>query len=136
MEHLNNMFNECNNLENINLINAKINPNIISSSIFSNLPSKLIICTEDEDWLKIFSLSDKQYVICINNISYFNINENEPIIKCYKNNIETDNPCQMCWYNYFSNSDIIDNTYINCYKNYYINDTSYQVSIDISINNA
>ena len=136
VEYINDMFNGCNNLENINLINAKINPNIISSSIFSNLPSKLIICTEDEDWLKIFDLSDKQYVNCINNISYFNINEYEPIIKCYKNNIESDNPCQMCGNNYFNNSGIINNTYINCYEVNYIDDSSYQVPLDTTINNA
>ena len=59
------MFYGYNNLENINLVNAKINPNMESSSIFSNLSSNLIICTENEDWLKIFDLSDKQYINCI-----------------------------------------------------------------------
>ena len=108
------MFNGCDNLEYINLINAKINPNIISSSIWSNPPSKLYICTEDEDWPKIFDLADKQYVNCMNNISSFIIYENEPIIKCYKENLDTDNPCQMCGNNYFNNSGIINNTYINC----------------------
>ena len=52
--------------------------------MWSSLPSKLYICTENEDWLKIFDLSDKQYVNCINNITFFNINENEHILKCYK----------------------------------------------------
>ena len=108
------MFTSCSKLEYVNLINAKINPNIISSSIFSNHPSNLYICTENEDWPKIFDLSDKQYVNYINNISYFNINENEHIIKCYKNNIESDNPCYMYGNNYFNNSGIINNTYINC----------------------
>ena len=124
--NMDDMFNQCNNLENINLINAKINLNIItSSSIFSNLSSNLIICTENEDWSKIFNLSDKQYVNCINNISSFNINKNVQIIKCYKKNINLYNPCQMCGNNYFNESGIINNTYINCYENYYINDTSF-----------
>ena len=48
-----------------------------------------------------------------------------------KKDIDTDNPCHMCGYNYYNNSGIINNTYINCY----INDTSEQVPIDISINN-
>ena len=123
---MSNMFYGCNNLENINLINAKINLNIItSSSIFSNLPSNLIICTENENWLKIFNLSDKQYVNCINNISSFILNENKPLIKYYKKDINLDNPCQMCGNNYFNKSGIINNTYINCYENYYINDTSF-----------
>ena len=145
INNMNNMFSECipnvvsgcSNLENFNLKHANINPDIISSSsMFSNLPSKLIICTVNEDWSKIFNLSDKQYVNCINNISYFNINENEPIIKCYKNNIDTDNPCQMCGNNYYNNSGMINNTYINCYDFHYIDDNSYQVPIDTTINNV
>ena len=56
----------------------------------------IYICTENKDWPRIFDLSDKQYVNCINNIFNFNINENEPLIKCYKINIESNNPCQMC----------------------------------------
>ena len=78
------MFNGCNRLEYVDLINTKINPNIIPDSTFSNLPSNLYICSENEDWAKIFNLLDKQYVNCINNISYFNINENENVIKCKK----------------------------------------------------
>ena len=111
------MFDCCDNLEHVNLINAKINPDLISSStsIFSKPPSNLFICSENEDWAKIFNLSDKQYVNCLNNIFYFNINEDEPIIKCYKKNIESDNPCQMCGNNYFNNSGIINNKYMNCF---------------------
>ena len=75
----------------------------------------IYICTENKDWPRIFDLSDKQYVNCINNIFNFNINENEPIIKCYKINIESNNPCQMCGKNYFNDSGIINHTYINCY---------------------
>ena len=67
-----NMFDGCNKSEYINLIHAKINLNKISSSIWPNPPSNLFICTEDEDWPKIFSLSDKQYVNCINNIINYN----------------------------------------------------------------
>ena len=48
-----------------------------------------------------------------------------------KKDIDTDNPCHICGNNYYNNSGIINNTYINCY----INDTSEQVPIDISINN-
>ena len=132
---LDNIFHSLENLENINLKNAKINPNLASSPKFLALASKLTICTEDENWAKIFDLSDKQYVNCINNISYFNPNENEHILKCYKNNIESDNPCQMCGYNYSNITGIINNTYINCYENYHIEDTTYQISIDTSINN-
>ena len=132
---LDSIFHSLENLENINLKNAKINPNLVSSIKLSNFPSNLFICTEDENWAKIFDLSDKQYVNCINNISYFNSNENEHILKCYKNKIESDNPCQMCGYNYSNITGIINNTYINCYENYHIEDTTYQVSIDTSINN-
>ena len=126
-------FSRCYNLANINLINAKLTKNIIYNSNkiskYSGLPSNLFICTENEDWPKIFNLSDKQYVNCINNIFYSNINENESIIKCYKNKIESDNPCQMCGNNYLNNSGIINNTYMNCF----INVTSDYSSFDSSI---
>ena len=129
---MNSMFGYCTNLEYINLINAKINQNIMSFLTLSNYEAKLSICTENNIWPKIFSFEYSQYVNCINNMFYFNNNENEPIIKCYKNNIDTDNPCKMCGNNYFNNRGIIDNSYVNCY----INDTSYQVPIDTSINNT
>ena len=126
-------FSRCYNLANINLINFKLTKNIINNknyiSKYSGLPSNLFICTENEDWPKIFNLSDKQYVNCINNIFNSNINENESIIKCYKKNIESDNPCQMCGNNYLNNSGIINNTYMNCF----INDTSDYSSFDSSI---
>ena len=129
------IFDGCSNLENINLKNSIINPSLTSSSIGSSLPSKLTICSENENWSKIFSLSDKQYVNCINNISSFKINENEDLFKCFfKNDIKSDNPCQICGNNYFNKSGIINNTYINCYDNNYIEDTSYIISIDNSIN--
>ena len=126
------MLDGCISLKYVNLINAKINPNIISSTKFSGFPSYLYICTENHYWPKIFSLSNKQYVNCINNIFNFNYNENKSIIKCYKENIRSDNPCQMCGKNYFSNSGIINNTYMNCY----INETVNQVMIDTSIYNT
>ena len=78
------IIDNCNNLENINLKNAMINPNLISSQICSTFQPKLSICSENENWSKMFNLSDKQYVNCINNITFFNINENEHILKCYK----------------------------------------------------
>ena len=129
------MFNGCNRLEYVDLINTKINPNIIPDSTFSNLPSNLYICSENEDWAKIFNLLDKQYVNCINNISYFNINENENKIKCYKNNIESDNPCYMCGNNYFNNIGIINNTYINCYIDDISDYSTFDSSIIINIEN-
>jgi len=47
-------------------------------------------------------------------------------VKCFfKNDIKSDNPCQICGNNYFNKSGIINNTYINCYKckeGYYIDD--------------
>ena len=131
------MFDGCNKLKYINLIHAKINPNKISSSIWSNPPSNLFICTEDEDWPKIFSLSDKQYVNCINNIINYNINRKESIIRCYKNNIESDNPCQMCGNDYFNISGIINNTYINCYieTSFYFNINSEIIEIENEIKN-
>ena len=82
------MFCICNNLENINLKNAKINLNSKSfDSIYSGLPSKFTVCTENEDWAKLFDLTDKQYINCINNISSFIANDNEHILKCYKRKI-------------------------------------------------
>ena len=126
------MFGHCTNLEYINLINTKINRNIKSFLTPSNYEEKLSICTENDIWPWIFSLVYSQYVNCINNIPYFNNNDNEPIIKCYKKNIDTDNPCKMCGNNYFNNSGIVGNLYVNCY----INDISYQVPIDTSIINT
>ena len=63
------------------------------------------------------------------------MNENEYHLKCYKKNIDPDNPCQICGNNYFIINGIINNTYINCYENYYTDTTTYQVSIETSINN-
>ena len=123
------MLSGCNNLEYVNLINAKTNPNKISDSIFSNLSPNLFICSENKDWTKIIS-TDNLYVNCINNISYSNINENEPIAKCYKNNIQPNNPFQICGNKYFNKNGIINNTYINCYI---IDDISEYSSFDSSI---
>ena len=135
--NMNNMFNVCKNLENIILKNAKINLSLISFSsslLYSNLTSEFTLCTENEDWAKIFNLFDKQYINCINNISFLNNNGNKHILKYYKNKINLDNPCQICGINYFNINGIINDTYINCYENYYIYDISYLVSIDTSIN--
>ena len=132
---INCIIHSCNNLENINLKHAMKNSNLVSSPKCSMFSPKLSICTENEDCQKLFNLSDKQYVNCINNITSFNINENEHILKCYKENIESDNPCQLCGNNYFNNNGIINNTYINCYENYYIDNTYSQISIETSINN-
>ena len=119
-----NMFYYCEKLEYINLKSAKINPNIIDSDLFSNLPSKLTVCSENEEWREIFNLSYIQYINCINKESSFNINENINKIKCFKkNNIELDNPCQICGNNYFKK--INNDTYINCYEykeGYYFDD--------------
>ena len=56
-------------------------------------------------------------------------------MKCYKNKIDLDNPCQICGNKYFYIKEIINDTYINCYENYYINVTTIQVSINTYINN-
>ena len=53
---MNNILSSCKNLENINLKNSVVNPSLISSSIDSTFSSKLSICGENENWLRIFAL--------------------------------------------------------------------------------
>ena len=122
---MNHMLHNCEKLEYINLKFASINPNKISSNLFSNLPPKLTICSENEEWNKIFDLLYIQYINCINKESAFNINGNINKIKCFKNNnTEIENACQICGNNYFE-INIINNTDINCYEykeGYYFDD--------------
>ena len=122
---MNYMLRNCEKLEYINLKFASINPNIISSNLFSNLPSKLTVCSENEEWKEIFDLLYIQYINCINKESSFNINGNINKIKCFKNNnTEIENACQICGNNYFE-INVINNTYINCYEykeGYYFDD--------------
>ena len=59
-------------------------------------------------------------------ISPLNIGDTINKMKCFKKNIELDNPCQICGNNYFEKNLIIDSiTYINCYEykdGYYFDD--------------
>ena len=106
----------------VNLKIAKLN--LKSADTCSQNPQNLIICSENEEWKQIFHLSDIENLNCINNLYSFNINENINKMKCFKKNeIELDNPCQICGNNYFK---IINNdAYINCYEykeGYYFDD--------------
>ena len=103
------IFNNCQKLEYVNLKIGKINSSITISDECSNNPLKLTICSENEDWSNIFQLSNILSVNCINNISYFNINETVKKMKCFKNNYaEPDNPCQICSKNYLEKNVIIN----------------------------
>ena len=59
-------------------------------------------------------------------MSYFNINEIENKMKCFKTIKDLNNACKMCGINYFRKNAIINNiTYINCYEykeGYYFDD--------------
>ena len=120
------IFYRCENLENVDLGNAEINQYISFSNSCSNHPSKLTICSENEDWKILFQLSELQYVKCINNISSISLDGNQYMMKCYKNNIELNNQCQICGNNHFKKSENINGiTYINCYEykeGYYFDD--------------
>ena len=111
----------------LTIILGKINSSITISDECSNNPLKLTICSENEEWSNIFQLSNILSVNCINNISYFNINETVKKMKCFKSNyIEPDNPCQICSKNYLEKNVIINSiSYIICYEykeGYYFDD--------------
>ena len=117
--NINCIFSNCLNLEYVDLKFAKINSNIQISSKCSEHPSKITICSENEEWSKIFGLSEIQYINCINNLSSFDINEATRKMKCFKKNIELDmdNPCQICGNNYLMKRLVINNIRcINCYE--------------------
>ena len=127
IENIDYIFYNCEKLEYVNLKLAKINPGkLASSGECSNYPSKLTICSEDENWKKIFHSEYKTYINCANNISFLKINENEQMMKCFKNTDDLNNPCQICGNNYIEKSIFSnDNNYINCYENkdgYYFDD--------------
>ena len=112
VENIDCIFNNCENLENINLKNVKINPLLTITETCSLYPPNLTICNENEIWLRMLNISENQYINCINNICSFTLNENEKIIKCYKNNIDLDEPCQICGNKYFQKSSTIINKII------------------------
>ena len=114
---MNCIFNDCKNLEYVNLQFATLNQNVTFFDTCINNPPKLTICSENGDWQKIFNLTKKQYINCISNISSFSIEEEKNSLKCFKKNIESDNPCLICGNNFLNKSEIINNiTYINCYE--------------------
>ena len=117
------IFDNCEKLEYVNLKNAKIDSSLNKGGIN---PPNLIICSLYEEWQTVFSLSEIQYINCINNISSFKIDENIGQMKCFKENKDLNNPCQICGTNYFEKNMINNNiTYINCYEykeGYYFDD--------------
>ena len=123
------IFYNCEKLEYVNLKIAKINPSITFSGECSNHPQNLTICSKEEEWSRIFDLSIINNINCINNISYFNVNETINKMKCFtKNNIGLENPCQICDKNYLEKNVIINSiSYIICYEykeGYYFDDNT------------
>jgi len=127
------IFSKCEKLDYINLRFGRASQYLIISENCNKEQSDFTICSEYEDWPKIFNLSENQHVNCINDINLFNFNETEYMMKCFKNNKELDNPCQICGKDYFNKSESINNNiYVNCYKIYILDDTFLSI-IDSSI---
>ena len=112
VESFESMFYNTSKLEYLNLKIAGIKNNSNSKNIFSLTNKNLVVCSENEKWNNLLS-NDNLIINCFNNKDY------EKSFKCYKkivnNNLNNDNLCDSCGLNYINENLNISNN-IDCYK--------------------
>ena len=122
------IFNNSKNLEYVNLKGAMIAQSLTFFEKCNNNPPNLTICSDNEEFNTIFNSSKKENINCINNLSVIDINNNANIKQCFKNNnIELNNPCQICGKDYskiINNNNITDIICFEYKEGYYFDNIS------------